>query len=340
MAHRAKPESRVRRSPAQTLFLVASIGIAVLLVGGVTIWAQWHSGWIGGQRSAKSDLKLEDIPFNGTRAYDYLKQLCEIGPRPSGSPGMAEQQKMLEEFFQKAGGQVEFQRFHYRHPLDGSAVPIGNLIVRWQPERKERILLCTHYDTLPYPMLDPVDPKGRFVGANDGTSGVAVLMELAHMMPELKTHYGVDFVLLDAEEFIFKQDGRFFVGSEYFARQYATQPRSYEYRWGILLDMIGDADLQIYQERYSLGWPKTRPLVQQIWATARRLGVREFIPRPKHAVRDDHVPLNVIGGIPTCNIIDFDYPPWHTRGDTPDKCSPESLAKVGWVVWEWLNEVR
>ena len=83
MAHRAKPESRVRRSPAQTLFLVASIVIAVLLVGGVTIWAQWHSGWIGGQRSAKSDLKLEDIPFNGTRAYDYLKQLCEIGPRPN-----------------------------------------------------------------------------------------------------------------------------------------------------------------------------------------------------------------------------------------------------------------
>lgn len=339
MAHRPKPKHTARSSSLQTVFLVAAAGLAVLLVGGVTIWAQWHSGRGGGQSRHVSDLTTDDIPFNGARAYEYLKQLCAIGPRPSGSPGMARQQELLEEHFQKLGGEVGFQRFQYRHPVDGSAVPIGNLIVHWRPDRKERILLCAHYDTLPYPMLDPVNPKGRFVGANDGASGTALLMEMAHIIPELETRYGIDFVLFDAEEFIFREKDRFFVGSEYFARQYADQPPPYRYRWGVLVDMIGDADLQIYQERYSMSWPKTRQLVEQIWATARRLGVREFIPRPKHAVRDDHIPLNLIAGIPTCNIIDFDYPPWHTEGDTPDKCSPLSLAKVGWVLGEWLKSV-
>ena len=105
--------------------------------------------------------------------------------------------------------------------------------------------------------------------------------------------------------------------------------------------MVGDADLQIYQERNSVTWPQTRPLVHSIWTTARKLGVREFIFRPEHEIRDDHLPLNNIAKIPTCDIIDFDYPHWHTRADTPERCSALSLAKVGWVVQEWLRaEVR
>ena len=104
--------------------------------------------------------------------------------------------------------------------------------------------------------------------------------------------------------------------------------------------MIGDADLQIYQERYSMGWEDTRPLVEQLWATAARLGVREFVNRRKYAIRDDHLPLRNVGKIPTCNIIDFDYPYWHTEADTPNKCSARSLAKVGWVVLEWLRTVE
>jgi hypothetical protein len=104
--------------------------------------------------------------------------------------------------------------------------------------------------------------------------------------------------------------------------------------------MIGDADLQLYQERNSTWWRDTRPLVDEIWATARRLGVREFIPRRKHEVRDDHLPLHNIGKIPTCDIIDFDYPAWHTQADTPERCSALSLAKVGWVLREWLSTTR
>ncbi len=294
----------------------------------------------GKAEAAASRLRLEDIPFNGARAYEYLKQLTAIGPRPSGSPGMAAQQKFAAEHFAKLGARVEFQQFGVKHPVDGSTVPMANLIARWHPERKERILLCAHYDTLPLPMLDPVNPRGTFVGANDGASGVALLMELAHDIPNLPTPLGIDIVLLDGEEFIFSDRDRYFLGSEYFARQYAANPPVFRYRWGVLLDMIGDADLQIYQERNSMWWRDVRPLVQDIWATAARLGVREFIPRKKYSVQDDHVPLHDIGGISICNIIDFDYPPWHTQGDTADKCSALSLAKVGWVVREWLASVR
>ena len=185
-----------------------------------------------------------------------------------------------------------------------------------------------------------VNPRGTFVGANDGASGVALLMELAHEMRTLKCGYGVDFALFDGEEFIFDERHRYFLGSEYFARQYVKSRPPYRYRWGVLLDMIGDRDLQLYQERYSIGWSDTRPLVEDIWATAERLGVREFVPRRGQMVRDDHLLLHNMGKISCCDIIDFDYPPWHTQGDTPDKCSALSLAKVGWVIREWLKAVR
>ena len=281
--------------------------------------------------------QLKDIPFDGARAYEYLKKLCAIGPRPSGSPGMKAQQKLLMEHFTRLGGEVELQRFSGRDPRDGSSVAMANLIVRWHPESKERILLCAHYDTLPLPLRDPRDPRGRFVGANDGASGVAVLMALGDEMPKLRPHYGVDFVLFDGEEFIFDEDrDPYFQGSEHFGRQYVEKPPAYRYRWGVLLDMVGDARLGIYQEQNSVRWDDTRPLVDEIWATARRLGVREFIPEEKHEVRDDHLALHNIAGIPTCNVIDFDYPAWHTRADTPERCSALSLAKVGWVVREWL----
>ena len=319
----------------QTLLLGAVVVLTCLVVGSVVLLGR--HGPNGSAEAAVSRLRLQDVPFNGARAYEYLEQVCAIGPRPSGSPGMSAQQKLLTGHFQKLGGRVQLQPFRVRHPVDGSIVEMANLIVQWHPQSTRRILLCAHYDTLPFPMLDPVDPKGRFVGANDGASGVAVLMELAHEIPKLGCRYGVDFVLFDGEEFIFSQRHRFFLGSEYFARSYARNPPPFRYRWGVLLDMVGDKDLQIYQERYSMGWKDTRPLVEEIWATARRLGVREFVPTTGYTVRDDHLPLHNIGRIPCCDVIDFDYPPWHTREDTPEQCSALSLAKVGWVIREWLR---
>jgi hypothetical protein len=263
---------------------------------------------------------------------------------------MQQQQALLEKHFQQQGGQVEWQRFRVRHPLDGSPVNMANLIVHWHPERRQRILLCAHYDTRPFPDRDP-DPRGRrglFVGANDGASGVAVLMELGHLMPQLAGDVGVDFVLFDGEELVYDEDrDPYFLGSRYFAQKYVREPPAYRYGAAVLLDMVGDKHLELYQERHGMRWRDTRPMVEQIWRVAQELGVKEFVPRRGHDVRDDHLMLHDIAGIPACDIIDFDYGPpgtrisyWHTRDDTPDKCAPESLAKVGYVVWEWLKIAR
>jgi len=330
--NRQKRAEGPRRWPigAVVVGLIAALGLGI---GGVALFLG-HGGAQNAEAGV-SRLRLEDIPFDGQRAYGYLKRICDLGPRPSGSKGMEAQQKLLLEHFSTLGGKVRLQRFEAQHPRDGSRVPMANLIVQWHPESKDRVLVCAHYDTLPYPMLDPRDPQGVFLGANDGASGVAILMELAHEIPNLKTKYGVDFALFDGEEFVFDPDGTYFLGSKHFAEGYAADRPPYRYRWGVLLDMVGDADLQLYQERNSM-LADTRPLVEEIWATARRLGVREFIARKKYEVRDDHVVLHNVAGIPACDIIDFDYPAWHTRADTPEQCSALSLAKVGWVVREWL----
>jgi hypothetical protein len=338
------------------VLLVVAIGATVAAVAGVGLFFGRRAD---NNAEAASRLKLADIPFDGGSAYEYLKQICRLGSRKSGSEGMKAQQRLLVDHFTKLGAHVHLQEFSATHPLDGSAVPMANLVVEWYPDRKERVLLCTHYDTLPYPVRDPVNRWGKFVGANDGGSGVALLMELGNEMRDVKPQVGVDFVFFDCEEFIFVEDdgrgrrgfvpgddsdrnlrGRFFLGAEQFAKSYADHPPEHRYRWGVLLDMIGDSDLQIYEEKNSIFWKDTRPLVDQIWAIARQLGVREFIAKPKYEIRDDHLPLHNLAGIPTCDVIDFEYPPWHTQRDTVEHCSALSLAKVGWVMRQWLAQVK
>ena len=339
------------------ILLVIAIVATVAAVAGVGLFFGHRAD--NNAEAANSRLKLANIPFDGSSAYDYLKQICQLGSRKSGSEGMKAQQRLLADHFTKLGARVHFQEFQATHPLDGSTVPMANLVVEWHPDRKERVLLCTHYDTLPYPMHDPVNRWGKFVGANDGGSGVALLMELGNEMRDVKPQVGVDFVFFDGEEFIFSEDfgrgpprlapgqdpdrnllGQYFLGAEKFAQSYADHPPEYRYRWGVLLDMIGDSDLQIYEEKNSIFWKDTRPLVDQIWAIAGQLGVREFIAKPKYEIRDDHLPLHNLAGIPTCDVIDFDYPPWHTQRDTVEHCSALSLAKVGWVMRQWLAKVK
>lgn len=318
---------------------IRAIVLAVLAVaiGGV------GSEGVQGQSPAAVANSAPANPLDAMRAYGYLEEICAFGPRYSGSPGMQKQQKFLIDYFKKLGGKVSLQPFRAKNPLGGT-VDMANIIVQWHPERKDRILLAAHYDTRPLPDRDPnpiARTQGTFLGASDGASGVAVMMELAHLMPSLESKFGVDFVLFDGEELVY-QEGRdpYCLGSTWFARQYAAKSPEHKYQWGVLLDMIGDADLQIFYEQQSYTWRNTRPLVIQIWKTAERLGVDEFVPRQRHWVTDDHVPLRNIAKIPTCDIIDLDYPAWHTEADAPRSCSGASLAKVGWVVWEWLQTVQ
>lgn len=292
--------------------------------------------------------QLKKVPFDGQRSYQVLKDLCAIGPRMSGSAGMQKQREFLNRYFTKLGGKVELQSFDIRHPEQGHRVTMHNMIVQWHPERKNRILLCAHYDTRPYPDQDPdfTQRRGIFLGANDGASGVALLCGLAHYMREFNSKYGVDFVFFDGEEFIFNQDrDPYFLGSTEFAKSYRNHPPAYRYRWGVLLDMVADEQLQVYQEINS--WKYAQPLVRDIWGVAKKLGVTEFRPQRRYEIRDDHLPLNEIARIPTCDIIDFDYPRpglrtsyWHTREDKPSRCSPVSLARVGWVVHAWLLQLN
>lgn len=280
----------------------------------------------------------QDEGLNAKRAYGYLVKICRLGTRMSGSRGMSDQQKVIADHFNQFGAKVQFQTFDAAHPLTGSPVRMSNLIVSWHPEAKERVLLACHYDTRPFPDLDRRNPRGTFIGANDGASGVALFMELAHHMGGLKTNYGVDFVFFDGEELVYGKRGKYFLGSEEFAKRYRDQPPDFRYVYGVLIDMIGDRRLNIYLEKNSL---RMAPAVtKSVWEVAERIGVREFIPRAKHEIQDDHLPLNQIAGIPTCDIIDFDYPHWHTTNDVPSSCSGTSLVKVGRVLLEWLATVE
>lgn len=282
------------------------------------------------------------------RAFGYLVKVCRIGPRISGTQGMAQQQKLIADHFTKFGAQVRFQSFDAAHPQTGTPVRMNNIVVSWHKAAKERVLLACHYDTRPFPDEDPVNQRGRFIGANDGASGVALFMELAHHMQDLKPTslggltLGVDFVFFDGEELVYNPQDKYFLGSEHFSRQYREKPPAHRYVWGVLVDMIADRKLNIYKERNSLKYAPQ--LVNSIWSTARKMKVREFIQRAKYEIRDDHLPLNDIAGIPTIDIIDFDYGPrsrpyWHTMQDVPAKCSGASLVKVARVLLQWLTEV-
>ena len=339
----------MKKISGQSLFLLTVVAASSLLIGYLIAtgdgWAVSAVQPPAGARSAKAaqgKTSLNDIPFDGAQAYEYLKQICALGPRFSGSPGMARQQKLLVAHFEKLGGKVSMQEFRVRHPVSGRTVEMANLIVEWHPERKERVLLCAHYDTRPYPDQDPHRPRGRFIGANDGASGVAVLMEMGKHMAALKGPIGVDFVLFDGEELVYREGDTYFYGSERFATTYAESPPQHRYRWGVLLDMVGDKDLKLLQDRYSVSWADTRPLVGEIWGMAAKLGVREFVPEVyRQEILDDHIKLHDIAKIPTCDIIDFDYRGlWHTEQDVPANCSALSLAKVGWVVLEWVKTQR
>lgn len=290
---------------------------------------------------------VADAPgeFQGQEALDVLHAICKLGPRISGSAAMQRQQEMLTEHFTNLGATVTRQAFSARHPATGATTELANLIVSFHPDRPHRVLIACHYDTRPYPDRDPRNPYGTFHGANDGASGVGLFWELGrHVTEDIEP--GVDLVFFDAEEWVY--DARrdpLFVGSTHFARQYAEHPPTHRYHAGVLVDLVGDAHLDLYWERNSLKY--ARDLTQQIWEVAADLNVPQFVPRARHEIRDDHLPLNEIAKIPTCNIIDFDYPTpssknayWHTEQDTPDKCSAESLAAVGCVLVEWLKRVE
>ena len=283
---------------------------------------------------------LTPAPINGARAYGYLKQITDLGPRPAGSAANTLQRQLVAQHFAQNGAVVREQPFSGVDPLSGAKVEMANLVGSWHPERTERVVIAAHYDTRPFPdqETDPALRQIPYLGANDGASGVALLMELANHLKALPTTVGVDLVLFDGEELVYNERGEYFLGSNEFIRVYKRgleQGTTAErYKSALVLDMVGGKNLQIKQEPYSLQLAPS--LVRDVWGVARRLKAPAFRNRVGRAVLDDHVPLNN-GGIPAIDIIDFDYRYWHRSQDRPENCSPESLRQVGRVVTGWLT---
>ena len=278
--------------------------------------------------------------FDGERAIAYLTALCDLGPRVSGSEAMTKQQEMLQKHFEKHGAKVTLQKFDGKQPSRDKAVPMTNMIVSWHPDSKTRVIIAGHYDTRP--IADQENNKRNwtkpFHSANDGTSSMAFMMELAHHMKDLKCEVGVDFVIFDGEEYMYDPSrDKFFLGSDHFANEYKKSKDGPKYKAGVLLDLFAGKGAEYKIEQNSAFY--AGELVEDIWKLAAELGVTSFRNEHGPNVLDDHIALNR-AGIPSIDIIDFDYEHWHKLSDTPDKCSPVAMANVAKVVMAWLQKVK
>lgn len=262
--------------------------------------------------------------FSAQRAFAILEKQCEFGPRPPGSAAHRETQNYLFTELQKYANSASLQPLTYK--VGTETLHLNNILAEFGAPSGETLLLAAHWDTRPFADHDP-KPENReipILGANDGASGVAVLLELARVFKAHPPPRRVVIVLFDGEDYGRTADDMF-IGSRFFARNLGKWKPDY----GILLDMVGDKDLVLPIEANS--WNANQAFTAAIWNRAATLGLAPFQQRLGPAIMDDHVPLIEVG-IPMVDIIDFDYPYWHTIEDTVDKCSPKSLEVVATLV--------
>lgn len=284
---------------------------------------------------------VKPIDIDGDRTMGYLKSICAVGPRISGTPGMKDQQTLIRKHFEGLGLKVVEQRFDGKQRSKPGSVEMTNLIVPIHPEKKRRVILCSHYDTRPIADQEPNPQRWRddFVSANDGGSGVALLMELANHYKSLDLQVGIDLVFFDGEEYIFNRDiDQYFLGSKHFAQSwYKDRKNGPQYVGAILLDMIAGQHASFPVEGHS--YQRNRPLVDEVWKIADEMKTTVFRNRMGDAVLDDHLSLQAVG-IPAIDIIDFSYPHWHRLTDTPDQCSAEPMRQVARVLSVWAQRQR
>ena len=253
--------------------------------------------------------------FSGGKAFAHVQHLVELGPRPAGSEALEKSRGYIIEQLKSAGWTTT--RSEFSGPTPRGTMTFVNLIARFGND-KPHFLLCSHYDTKTFDTI-------RFVGANDGGSSTGLLIEMARVLaldPPLASK--VELIFFDGEEAFesfTSTDGLF--GSRHFASQLGASAK--DFRGGILFDMIGDKSLQV-----TLSPDSPVDLARNIFTSAEALGQRAHFTYFHGAITDDHTPLNEIG-IPVIDLIDFDFPPWHTADDTLDKISAESLEIVGRV---------
>lgn len=276
--------------------------------------------------------------FSGEKAFEHVRRQVEFGPRPSGTSVLEKARAQIVETLQAAGWDVERQEFDERPVPREGAIHFTNLIARFSaigakpaPGNTQHAIVCSHYDTK---RMSGV----RFVGASDGASSTGALLELARVLAKAPAMAEqVELVFFDGEEAVDHFDEPIagpdgLVGSRHYARELRQGGRASQFRFAILWDMIGDADLTITLPRDS-----PAHLAAGIFAAAEALGTRKHLSYYGGDILDDHVPLQVIARIPAIDLIDFDYPHWHQPSDTLDKLSSESLRTVGQMTVGYLQ---
>jgi hypothetical protein len=266
--------------------------------------------------------------FDSGRAWEDLRQQVSFGPRPAGSAALAQSRRYILDQLAAAGIEAREQAFDAKTPL--GPIRMVNVIATIPGRRAERIALGTHYDT-------KLERRFRFVGASDGASSTAVVLELGRVLQARQQHdYTIELIFFDGEEAVVEWIGD---DNTYGSRHYVEAARQDGTLDGlealVLLDMIGDRDLNIRRETTSTAW-----LTDLIWASARTLGYqRHFLDESFTIGGDDHFPF-LAAGVPAVDVIDFDYPAWHTAQDDLDRVSARSLQVVGEVVLEALPEIE
>ena len=275
-------------------------------------------------------------PFDGQVALKYAKEHLAFGPRVPGTVGWQKGGDWIVAEMKKRADTVIEQR--WMHKLaNGDSIPMRNIIARFRPEATDRILYVTHWDTRPRADQESDSAKQLMPipGANDGASGVGLFVALGDLLKSKPPNVGVDLLFVDGEDYgNFNTDTDVLIGSRYFAKN--SPIPNYRPMFGVLWDMIGGSNLQIYQEQNSLaGAPE---VVSRVWMVAKQRGYEKvFIPQAKHSVIDDHIPL-LEAGIRTIDVIDLDYPYHHRLSDSGDKLSAKSLGIVGDVAQAVIYE--
>ena len=285
------------------------------------------------------------IQFSADSAYAFCQQQCDFGPRTMNSEAHEQCGQWIVEKFQSFGMQVTEQRATLKG-FDGTPLLSNNIIARYQPALTDRVMLCAHWDSRPWADNDPDEANHTkpVMAANDGASGVAVMLEVARLLQAdtCRLPVGVDFVCFDAEDWGSDDvSDSWALGAQYWARQFTVHsPQSTvensTIRYGILLDMVGGQGAHFYQEGYSLYYAEN--VVKRVWNAASVAGFSSYFPMEEGStITDDHGPVNEIAQIPCIDIIPYDPgctqsgfgPTWHTVNDDMQHIDRGTLKAVG-----------
>ncbi len=278
----------------------------------------------------------EDRPtFDGAAALAFVDTQLAFGPRVPGTAGHEAQLLWMTDRLRDVADTIVLQEFTHTHSQTGETLELTNVLARFRTDAERRVLFLAHWDTRPTSDAEDT-PAARALpvpGANDGGSGTAVLLHVADGLAETPPEMGVDLLWVDGEDFG-PTTADMFLGARHFAQDF-PEPRA---EYGVLLDMVGDVDPRFPVEGYSA--QLAEEVVERVWGVAHALGFQETFPlQVGQRISDDHLPLNN-AGLPTANIIDFDYGPgnsfWHTQEDVRANVSGTTLEAVGEVVLELI----